>query len=190
MSRTHKPLAVAIGAALAASFGAASAGDASPFSMTALGSGYMAADAGEGNCGGGKGGAKGKFEAMDADGDGELTRQEHTAHWNDMFDELDENRDDQITRSEMEAAHKAHAEGSCGGDKGAEGSCGGDKGERKSEMFTTMDTNGDAGVSRAELAAFAEARFDSIDSDGDGSISADDMEEAHDDMEEMDDEDM
>ncbi len=54
---TMKPLALAISVALAGSFVAAStaSADVSPFSMQNLSSGYMAADAGEGKCGGDKG---------------------------------------------------------------------------------------------------------------------------------------
>ncbi len=215
-----KPLAIAIGAALATTFGAATLAnaDATPFAMTVLGSGYMAADAdagegkcGEGKCGGGKGDMKSKMEKLDADGDGEVTRDEFTAHYAAKFDEVDENADEQITRSEMEAAHKSKGmEGKCGGDKGGEGKCGGDKGEegkcgegkcggdkgeRMSETFDLMDTDGNAGIGRAEHDAYWEAKFDAIDTDGDGSIDEEDMKAAHEKMrtehdEDMDDEDM
>ena len=63
-------LAIAVSAGLAASFGSISAAnaDTSPFVMTSLSSGYMAADIGEGKCGEGKcGGDKG--EEGDSDGD-------------------------------------------------------------------------------------------------------------------------
>ncbi len=54
-----KPIALAVGAAIATSLGAMSAAnaDTSPFGMTSLSSGYMSADvmtAGEGKCGEGK----------------------------------------------------------------------------------------------------------------------------------------
>ena len=49
-------LAVAVSAALAAALGSVSVAnaDSSPFALTSLTSGYMAADAGEGRCGEGK----------------------------------------------------------------------------------------------------------------------------------------
>ncbi len=49
-------LAVAVGAALVAAVGSVSIAnaDSSPFALTSLTSGYMAADAGEGKCGEGK----------------------------------------------------------------------------------------------------------------------------------------
>ncbi len=53
--QNFKPLAIAVGAALATSLGAAANADSSPFAMTTLASGYMAADIGEGKCGGDKG---------------------------------------------------------------------------------------------------------------------------------------
>ena len=56
MSDLKKPLAIAVGAALAASLaGMSTAGADTPFTMESLSSGYMAADAGEGKCGGDKG---------------------------------------------------------------------------------------------------------------------------------------
>jgi uncharacterized low-complexity protein len=196
-TQAKKPIAIAIGAALATTFGAAGIAnaDASPFAMTALGNGYMAAGdregggkEGEGKCGGGK-----MLERMDTNADGELTRAEHDAYWAAKFNEVDENRDEQITRTEMDAARKHKgAEGRCGGDKDeasegggkegegkcGEGKCGGGK-EGKSEMFGTMDTDGDAGVSRAEHAAYWRAKFDEVDTDGDGVVTADDMDAAH-----------
>jgi uncharacterized low-complexity protein len=196
-TQAKKPIAIAIGAALATTFGAAGIAnaDASPFAMTALGTGYMAAGdregggkEGEGKCGGGK-----MLERMDTNADGELTRAEHDAYWAAKFNEVDENRDEQITRTEMDAARKHKgAEGRCGGDKDeasegggkegegkcGEGKCGGGK-EGKSEMFGTMDTDGDAGVSRAEHAAYWRAKFDEVDTDGDGVVTADDMDAAH-----------
>ncbi len=56
MSDLKKPLAIAVGAALAASLAGMSVASAdTPFTMESLSSGYMAADAGEGKCGGDKG---------------------------------------------------------------------------------------------------------------------------------------
>jgi len=48
-----KPVAIAVGAALAGGVTVANA-DTSPFVMTSLSSGYMSADIGEGKCGEGK----------------------------------------------------------------------------------------------------------------------------------------
>jgi hypothetical protein len=113
MSRQHelKPLAIAVGAALAASFGASASADTSPFAMTSLASGYMAADIGEGTCGGDKGEEGTCGGDKDAEGTcgGEKGEEGHCGGDKD-------------------------AEGHCGGEKGeegkcGEGKCGGDKGE-------------------------------------------------------------
>ena len=57
LKKELKPLAVAVGAALATSLAGVSvaSADTTPFSMTTLSSGYMTADLGEGKCGGDKG---------------------------------------------------------------------------------------------------------------------------------------
>jgi len=55
--KTIKPLAIALGAAIAGSLATASVASANPFSLTTLGSAYMYAA--EGSCGGAKG-AEGK----------------------------------------------------------------------------------------------------------------------------------
>jgi len=128
MSEKHiaKPVAIAVGAALAGSFavaGVASADTgASPFAMTTLSAGYMLG-AGEGSCGGDKGeGAEGKNAEGSCGGD----------------------------KGEMGDMKGKDAEGSCGGDKGdmkgkdAEGSCGGDKGDMK-DMEGMEDMKGEEG---------------------------------------------
>jgi hypothetical protein len=115
--KVAKPVAIAVGAALAGSFaftGTASADTgASPFAMTTLAAGYMLG-AGEGNCGGDKGdkaegncgGDKGDKAEGSCGGDKD---------------------------AEGSCGGDKDAEGSCGGDKDAEGSCGGDKKDKAAE---------------------------------------------------------
>jgi uncharacterized low-complexity protein len=97
-----KPVAVAVGTALAGSFAVAANADtdagASPFAMTTLASGYLLG-AQEGSCGEGKCGGDKEAEGS-CGGDKE---------------------------AEGSCGGDKEAEGSCGGDKEAEGSCGGDK---------------------------------------------------------------
>jgi uncharacterized low-complexity protein len=76
------PSALALGAAIAGSLATVSAADASPFSLTSLGTAYMAADdsagvakghegkCGEGKCGGDKAKGEGKCGADKATGEG------------------------------------------------------------------------------------------------------------------------
>ena len=95
--KTNRPVALAVGAALAGSFalsGIAGADTgASPFAMTQLSVGYMVGAA-EGNCGG------------DKEGEGSCGGDKE---------------------GEGSCGGDKEGEGSCGGDKEGEGSCGGDK---------------------------------------------------------------
>jgi len=97
-----KPVALAVGAALASSFALGGVANAdtvdNPFAMSALSAGYMLG-AGEGSCGGDKEG-KDK-EGVGACGEGSCGGDKE--------------------------GEGACGEGSCGGDKKGEGSCGGDK---------------------------------------------------------------
>ena len=111
--KAARPVAVAVGAALAGSFamsGVASAEQpgASPFAMTTLTAGYMLGG-GEGNCGGDKGGDKAKAEGKcggDKGAEGKCGG-DKDAEGKRGGDKKDKD-----------------AEGSCGGDKDAEGKCG------------------------------------------------------------------
>ena len=100
--KVAKPIALAVGIALAGSLAAVEAASsdtgASPFAMTTLSVAYMLGE-GEGSCGGDKGGDKAEGSCGgDKDAEGSC-------------------------------GGDKDAEGSCGGDKDAEGSCGGDKAE-------------------------------------------------------------
>ncbi len=92
-----KPVALAVGAALASSFALGGVANAdtvdNPFAMSALSAGYMLS-AGEGSCGGDK-------EGKDKEGEGAC--------------------------GEGSCGGDKKGEGACGGDKKGEGSCGGDK---------------------------------------------------------------
>jgi len=102
--KAARPVALAVGAALAGSFaisGVASADTgASPFAMTSLSAGYML-----GAGGGDKGGDKAKAEGNCGGDKG----------------------------AEGNCGGDKDAEGNCGGDKDAEGNCGGDKEDKDAE---------------------------------------------------------
>lgn len=146
MSNTRTPLALLVGAAVAAG---------SSFSMEAMAKGYMqdakaadAAKAGEGKCGEGKCAAGMKADAakpgqeggcgmamMDADKDGRISRAEFaTMHKDDAagFAGIDANGDGFIDAAEMKqhmdkpaAADAKKSEGGCGEGKCGAGKCGG-----------------------------------------------------------------
>ncbi len=98
-----KPLAAAVGAALAASAFAIPAANAeqNPFEITTLSSGYMVADSHEGKCGEGKCG-----EGKDAEG------------------KCGEGKDAEGTCGEGKCGEGKDAEGTCGEGKCGEGKCG------------------------------------------------------------------
>jgi uncharacterized low-complexity protein len=110
-----KPVALAVGAALASSFAITNVAQAdsidSPFSMTSLSVGYMLG-AGEGKCGGDKEGKEGEGSCG---GDKEGKGGEGSCGEGSCGGDKD--------------GEGSCGEGSCGGDKGEEGACGGDKGE-------------------------------------------------------------
>lgn len=126
MSHSRKPLALLVGAAVAAG---------SLFSMDTLAHGYMqdakapaAKDAHEGGCG---------MAKMDADKDGRLSRGEFDAAHKgkeEKFAAHDLDGDGFISQAEMDKHHAdmkpkgdkaASAEGKCGEGKCGEGKCGG-----------------------------------------------------------------
>jgi uncharacterized low-complexity protein len=136
---TLKPLAVAVGAALVTSLAATTPASAAenPFAMSELSSGYLVAEMAEGKCGAGmkmdkegKCGAQQKavkegkcgMENLDADGDGNVTREEFMQGHAGMFSKLDANGDGVLDADEQGAGMKMMQEGKCG-----EGKCGASK---------------------------------------------------------------
>jgi len=134
MSKNFKPLSVVTLGALVGSLALGSAANAaSMFTVQSLGSaGYMAV--GEGKCGEGKcGEGKCGMDKMDTNKDGMVSKAEHAAGSEMMFEAADANKDGNVSKDEMDkamegkcGADKAH-EGKCGADKAKEGSCGADK---------------------------------------------------------------
>ena len=98
-----KPLAIAIGAAMAGSLAAASVANANPFSLTSLGSAYMAA--GEGSCGGNKGAEGSCGGDKDKASEGKCG-------------------EGKCGGDKDKASEGKCGEGKCGGDKASEGKCG------------------------------------------------------------------
>ena len=127
-----KPLAFAVGAALAGTFAISGAVNAdsidSPFEISSLSVGYMLGDA-EGSCGGDKGDEK---EGEGSCGEGSCGG-----------DKEGEGHDKEGEGSCGEAGDK-EGEGSCGeaGEKEGEGSCGGDK---EGEGHDKEDAEGSCG---------------------------------------------
>jgi uncharacterized low-complexity protein len=122
-----KPVALAVGAALASTFAIADVANAdgvdNPFAISSLTVGYMLG-AGEGSCGGDKEGKEGEGSCGgDKEGkDGEGSCGEGSCGG------------DKEGEAEDKEGEGSCGEGSCGGDKSeGEGSCGGDKEDKDGE---------------------------------------------------------
>ncbi len=122
---TRKPVSLALGTVFTLSLTAIPASQAAdnPFGMQPLSTGYLVlaenkageGKCGEGKCGEGKCGGKGKhgMSRMDADGDGNISKEEFMQGHADKFDQLDKNGDGVIDASEREAhmGHKGKGKG-------------------------------------------------------------------------------
>jgi Ca2+-binding EF-hand superfamily protein len=106
----------------------------------------------------GKGAMLERLKAADTNADGLLSRTEAAAlpRLAERFDAIDANKDGQVSFEELRASRKGHGHRHGGGMKHA-------------------DTDGDGKVSKAEMLARAEARFDRADANKDGFITADEM---------------
>jgi Ca2+-binding EF-hand superfamily protein len=109
-----------------------------------------------------------RFKQADTNGDGMLSREEAAAlpmiakH----FDEIDANKDNQVTPDEQRAFHEKHR---------------GEHGKHRGDFLKKLDTDGDGRISRAEAQAaprLAE-HFDEIDANKDGFLTAEELKAAH-----------
>jgi len=94
-----------------------------------------------------------RLKAADTNADGLISRTEAAAlpRLAERFERVDANQDGQVSFDELRASrHRRH-----GG------------------MFRTADADGDGKVSKAEMLARAEARFERADANGDGFITRD-----------------
>jgi Ca2+-binding EF-hand superfamily protein len=98
---------------------------------------------------------------MDADKDGVVTRAEHAAAMQAMFDRKDADHDGKLVAAEMEAAPRAGHAGMARHEGGG--------------MKPGMDGDKDGTVTAAEYAALARARFARMDGDHDGYLSKAEM---------------
>ncbi|MEN8722538.1 MAG: EF-hand domain-containing protein [Alphaproteobacteria bacterium] len=107
-----------------------------------------------------------QFSAMDANGDGKLTREEMKAHHKARHAKKDTNGDGKISRDEFKKAGKS------------------EWAARADRMFDNMDRDGDGFLTDADKPKDKDmdkrraAMFDKMDKDGDGAISRDEAESA------------
>ena len=116
-----KPIALAVGAALASSFAIGSVASAesidNPFEMSTLTAGYMLG-AGEGSCGGDKEDKGGEGSCGEGSCGGDKKGEGHDKDGEGSCGE------DKDSEGSCGGDKDKDSEGSCGGDKDAEGSCG------------------------------------------------------------------
>jgi len=122
-----KPIALAVGAALAGSFALTSSianADTveSPFAMSTLSAGYLLG-AGEGSCGGDKEGKEGEG-SCGGDKEGKEGKEDSEGSCGEGSCGGDKEGESDDKDGEGSCGGDKDAEGSCGEDKDAEGSCG------------------------------------------------------------------
>ena len=160
--------------------------------MDKNGDGFITADEMGGK--GGRGG--GRLMAADTDHDGKISRAEFMAQSAERFAGLDANGDGQISGDEMKAVMGRMREGSgmMGGrhgpgeangammpppPPGAEGGpMGGHHGHHGAGMMERLDTNHDGRISRDEMRASVDRRFDKLDTNHDGFVDQAEMDAA------------
>lgn len=105
------------------------------------------------------------FKKMDADGDGKISRAEHTAASKQMFAACDANHDGIVTAAEMDASMAKQGEKLAKDDKNS------------AERIAMIDQNGDGKLSVAEHEAGTEKMFAMADKNSDGFLSKAECEE-------------
>ena len=114
--------------------------------------------------------AEEKFKMMDSDGNGSVSAAEHAAGAERMFVDLDADKDGNVTAAEMDAAHPAAGAAREGRPVGKMSSA---------DKIKTIDSNADGSLSAAEHASGSQARFTKADTDGDGSLTVDEVKASH-----------
>ncbi len=140
-----------------------------------------------------------EFDRLDADASGDVSAIELSEARNAQFDALDTDDSGFLNRAELQAMRRSRprverdseqesdprpprSEGrggrggaqSGGGDRGAQG--GGRRGSRSSDPRATMDSNGDGVISRDEFIGRGQRFLAETDFDGDGSVTAEELE--------------
>ncbi len=108
------------------------------------------------------------FKAMDANGDGKVSPEEHAQGARKMFEAMDANRDGSVTAEEMGAAHDKIT-----GKRAAKAEM------SPAEKIKVVDANGDGLLTGEEHAAGSKKMFDMMDSDKDGYLTESEVEAGH-----------
>jgi Ca2+-binding EF-hand superfamily protein len=136
--------------------------------------------------GGGSGQAEVKM--MDTDGDGSISATEHAAGTKKMFGKMDADGDGIVTAKEMDSAHKdmatAHKGSTAESDTADASRLGKSDKPQKSAAakIKTIDTDGDGAITAAEHAAGSKKMFEKMDKDQNGRLTAAEIQAGHDRM--------
>lgn len=101
-----------------------------------------------------------QYAAMDRNGDGAVTPEEHATEANAMFATMDADGDRNVNAAEMEANEKT---------------LGGSKRVPAADRIKPLDSDGDGMLSLEEQAASARGMFNAMDTDGNGDLSMTEM---------------
>src|SRR5262245_871258 len=107
-------------------------------------------------------GVDAQFKAMDANGDGRITPQEHAAAAKKMYDAMDKNMDGKVTAEEMDAAHPP-----------AEGEM------TAVDKIRVIDANRDGVLTAEEHAAGSRQMFERMDRNEDRFLTRSEFEDGH-----------
>ncbi|MCB2064242.1 MAG: EF-hand domain-containing protein [Novosphingobium sp.] len=135
-------------------------------------------------------GAAAMFAKMDANSDGVLNAADREARMKErrtkMFAAIDADGNGQISREEFMAHKHEGKRGEMRGDKdGMKGGMGhkmGMRGHRGGKMMQMADANKDGSISKAEFTAAAMSRFDKTDANNDGKVTAEERQAAREQM--------
>lgn len=118
--------------------------------------------------GGGQGGGRGgsMLERYDTDKDGKVSLAEYEAGRQAMFSRMDADSKGTITFAQIDAM----AQRMQGGDNGRAAMM-----QKRLDALKAADTNGDQAVSADEYKAATDAEFKSLDKNGDGYLTADEL---------------
>jgi Ca2+-binding EF-hand superfamily protein len=109
-----------------------------------------------------------EFKAMDANGDGKVTREEHAKAARGTFERMDANRDGKVSAAEMDGAHQAIAGNNAGSNELS-----------AMEKIKAFDQDADGMLTAAEHAYGSRSMFEKMDVNHDGTLTPDEMAAGH-----------